>query len=55
MTADNVTVVDKKTGESRNLPYGLCVWSTGVAPTPLTEKFMKKVREQGKGYVVPSK
>lgn len=49
VTADKVSVQDKKTGEIKHLPYGLCVWSTGVAPTPLTQQFMAQVPEQGKG------
>ena len=49
VTADKVTVMDKKTKKKRELPYGVCVWSTGVAPVPLTQDFMKTVPEQGKG------
>lgn len=49
VTADKVTVVDKKTKEKKQLPYGVCVWSTGIAATPLTEAFMASVPEQGKG------
>ena len=49
MTADKVIVQDKKTGVNQEMPYGLCVWSTGVAPTDLTMQFMANVPEQGKG------
>ncbi len=51
MTADGVTVMDKKTKELRKIPYGVCVWSTGVAATPLTNKLMTRIPEQGKGCV----
>jgi NADH dehydrogenase FAD-containing subunit len=49
VTANKVTVQDKKSGVKEEMPYGLCVWSTGVAPTDLTMQFMAKVPEQGKG------
>lgn len=49
VTAEKVTVQDKKTGVIKEMPYGLCVWSTGVAPAELTKQFMAKVPEQGKG------
>lgn len=50
MTADKVIITDKKTKEKKEMPYGVCVWSTGVAPIPLTKQFMAQVPEQGKGY-----
>lgn len=49
VTADCITVMDKKTRKTEQVPYGLCVWSTGVAPIPLTKKFLAKVPQQGKG------
>lgn len=45
-----VTVTDKKSGATRSIPYGICVWSTGVAPQPITKTIMSKAG-QGRGWV----
>eukprot|EP00899_Mesostigma_viride_P019804 jgi/Mesvir1/27825/Mv07503-RA.1 len=37
VTEDNVEVMDMLTGQARAMPYGLCVWSTGNGPAPLTK------------------
>ena len=46
---NSLVIMDKKTKLKEEVPYGLCVWSTGVSPTPLTKSFMGSIPEQGKG------
>eukprot|EP00937_MAST-01D_sp_MAST-1D-sp2_P007813 g7813.t1 len=41
-----ITCMDKKTKRLYEIPYGLCVWSTGVGPRPLTRALIDKVPEQ---------
>ena len=38
----SVVVKDKKSGNVREVPYGVCVWSTGVASIPLTKALMEQ-------------
>ena len=46
MTEKNVEVLDKKTNQTSLHPYGLVVWSTGVAPQPLTKALCESLPEQ---------
>ena len=46
-----VTFMDKETHKQEVVPYGMCVWSTGVAPRPVILELMKKISEQKTGYV----
>ena len=46
VSAHAITCMDKKTKEVYNIPYGLCVWSTGVGPRPLTSALISKVPAQ---------
>ena len=48
---DVISVTDKKTKVVDKYPYGICVWSTGVAPLPVTKTIMERVPAQGKGSV----
>ena len=41
-----VTVKRMETNEIINVPFGTCVWSTGIAPQELTKKIMKKIPGQ---------
>ncbi|XP_028392983.1 external alternative NAD(P)H-ubiquinone oxidoreductase B1, mitochondrial-like [Dendronephthya gigantea] len=41
-----VTVKKMETNEVINVPFGTCVWSTGIAPQELTKKIMKKIPGQ---------
>ena len=50
MEEKNLVIMDKKTKEKREVPYGVCVWATGVAPVPITKSFMEAIPEQlGRG------
>ena len=44
-----LSMVDKKTREEICVPYGICVWSTGVAPQPITKTIMNRIPYQKKG------
>ena len=46
-----MTFMDKGTHKQEVVPYGMCVWSTGVAPRPVILELMKKIPEQKTGYV----
>ena len=37
---------DKKTGETTTYPTGLVIWSTGIAPLPLTKEIRESLPEQ---------
>ena len=41
-----VTVKKIETKEIFEVPFGTCVWSTGIAPQQLTRKIMTKIPEQ---------
>lgn len=41
-----VLLMDAKTKEMTKLPYGVCVWSTGIAPHTLTAKLIDKIEKQ---------
>lgn len=42
---------DKKTRKEVSVPYGICVWSTGIAPTPIAKTIMERIPYQSKGWV----
>lgn len=46
VTEKTVEVLDKKTHQTSLHPYGLIVWSTGVAPLPLTKSICESLPEQ---------
>ena len=48
---DEISITDKKTKDMEKHPYGICVWSTGVAPLPITKTIMERVPAQGRGSV----
>lgn len=35
-----IVVFDKGTNSTKNVPYGLCVWTTGIKQTPLIERLL---------------
>ncbi|CAG8465932.1 4440_t:CDS:10 [Ambispora leptoticha] len=43
---DCVVYKYQKTGEEKELPYGLVLWSTGIAMNPLTRMISEKIPEQ---------
>jgi len=51
VTEKNVEVLDKKTKQTSLLPYGLVLWSTGVAPLPLTKDMCESLPEQNNKLV----
>ena len=48
MSEKELTVVDKATKNATAVPYGVCVWSTGVAPVPLIKKLISQIPQQAK-------
>ena len=46
-----VTVKDITKNEIHDVPFGTCVWSTGIAPQELTKKVMKKIPGQTNRYI----
>ena len=44
-----VTLMNKATCEKYKVPYGMCVWSTGVSPRELTQKMMQSFQNQKRG------
>eukprot|EP01116_Phalansterium_solitarium_P009846 TRINITY_DN24184_c0_g1_i1.p1 TRINITY_DN24184_c0_g1~~TRINITY_DN24184_c0_g1_i1.p1 ORF type:complete len:509 (+),score=37.08 TRINITY_DN24184_c0_g1_i1:38-1528(+) len=46
VTENKVTVNNKTLGKDQDLPFGVCVWSTGIAPNPLVAKMIDKIPEQ---------
>lgn len=45
VAADHMIMVDKTTNERHSLPFGLCVWSTGIAPAPLVQTIRSRFPE----------
>jgi len=46
VTEKTVDVMDKSTKAVRHVPYGTCIWSTGVGQLPLVREFIKGLPEQ---------
>lgn len=44
ISSDSVTTVDKE-GHTMNIPYGACVWATGIAMHPLIKQLQDKLPE----------
>ena len=36
----DVSIMDKKTRKTETVPYGLCVWSAGIAARPVTKQLI---------------
>jgi hypothetical protein len=47
ITESAVSIYDKKAKVTTELPYGLVVWATGVAPGELAKRLISKLPEQG--------
>jgi NADH:ubiquinone reductase (non-electrogenic) len=47
ITESSISIYDKKKSATTELPYGLVVWATGVAPGELAKKLIFKLPEQG--------
>lgn len=43
VSENDVSTKDRATGQSGSIPYGLVVWSTGIAPRPFILDFMKQI------------
>lgn len=43
VTKDTLDLYDKGTKQTKKVPYGLVMWSTGVMPTDLASSFLKKL------------
>ncbi len=43
-----IAMLDKSTGEKYTVPYGMCLWSTGVAPRKLTQSMMQSLQKSDK-------
>ncbi|KAG9288045.1 hypothetical protein G9A89_017640 [Geosiphon pyriformis] len=43
---ENIVYKDKKSGEEKELPYGLVLWSTGIDMNPLTKTISEKLEAQ---------
>eukprot|EP00118_Oscarella_pearsei_P000938 m.6182 g.6182 ORF g.6182 m.6182 type:complete len:598 (+) comp15156_c0_seq2:43-1836(+) len=41
-----LTIYNKKSKTSREVPYGMCIWATGVAPRPVTLQLIEAIPEQ---------
>lgn len=41
-----ISFAEKKTEQTESLPYGLCVWSTGIKTIPFIETIQSKIAEQ---------
>lgn len=51
-----VIVLDKRSNTVKQIPYGVCVWSTGIAPHELTKKLQSKIESQvSRSSINPSK
>ncbi|GKG00350.1 putative NADH:ubiquinone reductase, partial [Tanacetum coccineum] len=38
-----ISLKERSTGETKNLPYGMVVWSTGIGTRPVITDFMKQI------------
>lgn len=43
---ENEIEVNDKSGKSHKLPFGLCIWTTGIGMHPFTEQFVDGIKEQ---------
>ncbi|KAK9051984.1 hypothetical protein SSX86_028612 [Deinandra increscens subsp. villosa] len=43
VTDKSISLKERSTGESKNLPYGMVVWSTGIGTRPVIIDFMKQI------------
>ena len=48
LTDKEVKMKNKATGDIYTVPYGLCVWSTGVAPRKLTRQMIESLQTPNK-------
>jgi len=46
VTESTIDIKDKATSQVRAVPYGTCIWSTGVGQLPLVRNFIKELPEQ---------
>ena len=45
----SLSMMDKRAHKEISVPYGICVWSTGVAPQPVTKTIMDRIPYQRNG------
>ncbi|PWA73161.1 NAD(P)H dehydrogenase B4 [Artemisia annua] len=43
VTDKEISLKERSTGETKNLPYGMVVWSTGIGTRPVIMEFMKQI------------
>lgn len=48
MKPKEIVVHDKNMNKQYAMPYGICIWATGVALHPLCEALIKKLPEKQK-------
>ena len=53
VTAGDFCLMVKKTRETERSTYGICVWSTGISPRPISTTLMKRFG-QGERLVIQS-
>lgn len=46
ITPEAISIHDKTSNTTKDFPYGLVVWATGVTPTPLIKKLMSQLPDQ---------
>jgi len=43
---NRVVVLDQTTNELRQVPFGTCIWTTGIRMHPLSEKLAQQLQAQ---------
>nr|GEZ14997.1 external alternative NAD(P)H-ubiquinone oxidoreductase B2, mitochondrial-like [Tanacetum cinerariifolium] len=43
VSGKEISLKERSTGETKNLPYGMVVWSTGIGTRPVITDFMKQI------------
>lgn len=49
---DQLILLDKQTNSKETIDYGLCVWSTGIAPNPLTRHVITTFPNQANKFAI---
>lgn len=39
----SITLKERSSGETKHIPYGMVVWSTGIGTRPVITDFMKQI------------
>ena len=43
---NRIVVLDQTTNELRQVPFGTCIWTTGIRMHPLSEKLAQQLQAQ---------